>query len=116
MTITHEMSLTDARKWLAPVPDDKLFYCVNGEVYRTLHDLHEGLRRMQDEHFSYHCNDVKQDFSNWVRDVIEDARLADELQKCRARTEAGEIVRKELERARAAENRPALRQAAHLRR
>ena len=111
MTTTQAGAQVEARKWLAPVPDDKLFYCVNGEVYRTLQDLHEGLQRMRDDDFVYHSNDVKQDFSNWVWDVIEDARLAEELQTCRTHAEAGEAVRRELDRAHAAEKTPALSHA-----
>lgn len=99
MVTTQATTLAQAQKGLAAAPEDKVFRCVNGEVYRTLQDMESGLLRMTDEHYTYHCNDVKQDFSTWVRDVFGDANLAEQLRMCHARPEAARAVHDAIEKA-----------------
>ena len=73
-------------------------YCCNGEVYRNVRDLEAGLERMRDDYFAYHANPEKNDFSKWVKDVIDDGYLAAQLAACRTREEALEVVTKRLAR------------------
>jgi predicted ATPase len=47
---------------------------------------------MTDEIYDYHSNLIKHDFSNWIRDVIEDEELADELERAASRLEAAECI------------------------
>lgn len=70
VTAFEQVTRNQALRWLGDVPTDKVFYCCNGEVYRNLSELESALERMQDEHFVYHVNVEKNDFSNWVRHVI----------------------------------------------
>ncbi len=72
---------TVARQWLAEVPPDKTFWCADGRVLKSLPELEIALKEMSEETFRYHCNEAKSDFSNWVRDVIGDEKLARDLQK-----------------------------------
>jgi hypothetical protein len=50
------------------------------------------LGNMTDETFSYHVNQEKNDFSNWVRDIIEDVKLAKDIAKIKNRQEAIKVV------------------------
>ncbi len=69
----------EALKMLANAPDDKVFWVRDGKVIRNLNELANALATMSEETFTYHCNAAKCDFTNWVRDVIGDLKLADDL-------------------------------------
>jgi hypothetical protein len=81
-----------AEKKLARVPEHYVFYCCDGGVYGDLEELAAGLAAMTDEAFAYHSNREKQDFCNWVRDVIEDIELANDLAMAASRMEAADCV------------------------
>ena len=75
-------------KLLVRVPAQYVFYCRDGSVFADLRELAEGLQAMSDETFAYHSNLEKRDFSNWVRDVIGDEELANDLAKASNRLQA----------------------------
>ena len=77
-----------AAKLLAKVPQEYVFWCHDGGVFTDIYDLVEGLKTMSDETFAYHSNLEKHDFSNWIRDMMEDGELADALAAAADRTEA----------------------------
>jgi hypothetical protein len=80
------------KKKLARVPEQYIFYCCNGSIFRDMAELAAGLAAMTDDAFAYHSNLEKQDFSNWVRDIIEDIELAEALAVARSRHEAANCV------------------------
>ena len=82
----------DARKFLAQVPEQNVFRCNDGHVLRDVHELKEALAMMSDQTFYYHSNDIKKDFSNWIRDVVGDEKLAQTLESIRDREQANRIV------------------------
>jgi hypothetical protein len=77
---------------LAKVPVEYVFWSHDGRIFTGLAELAEGLKTMSDENFSYHSNLEKHDFSNWVRDVIGDERLADALARASDRFEAAAYI------------------------
>ena len=77
-----------AAKLLAKVPQEYVFWCHDGGVFTDIYDLIEGLKAMSDETFAYHSNLEKHDFSNWIRDIMEDGELADALAAAADKTEA----------------------------
>ena len=81
-----------AAKMLADVPEDKRFYCSDGKVLKNLVELNMALVEMSDAIFSYHSNKEKTDFSNWVKDVVGDEKLARDLCKGVARAKAAKAV------------------------
>ena len=82
----------DIRRFLADVPEEYVFWCNDGQAFKNLRELNHGLNTMTDETFAYHVNMEKNDFSNWVRDIIGDYELAKELEKVRDRSKAAKIV------------------------
>lgn len=70
-----------AQKWLGDVPEDKRFWCSNGQVFSNLQELERALEGMSEETFRYHSNAEKNDFASWVQDVIGDDKLAQDLRK-----------------------------------
>lgn len=81
-----------ARSWLGDVSQDRVFWCQDGRALKNLDELAAALREMAEETFRYHAAGDKNDFSNWVRDVIGDATLAKELQKAITRSTAAQKV------------------------
>lgn len=86
------ISKADAEKLLARVPEEYVFWCHDGRTLRDMPELGEALSAMSDETFAYHSNAEKQDFSNWVRDIIGDEKLAGDLAKASSRSQAAKQV------------------------
>jgi hypothetical protein len=81
-----------ARQRLGDVAEDKQFWCQNGQVFKNLHDMEIAFGQMGDDTFRYHASEAKNDFSNWVRDVIGDEKLAGDLQKSTTPTQTGKAI------------------------
>ena len=87
-----KVSKQDAEKLLADVAEDRSFWCNDGQVFRNMRDLADGLSKMSDQTFAYHSNEEKRDFSNWLKDVIEDEKLAEDLESSAPRKQAARLV------------------------
>jgi hypothetical protein len=77
---------------LGNVPEDKQFWSNDGQSFKNLLELKEGLQKMTDETFRYHVNESKNDFSTWVMDVISDEKLAGDLKKSATRIQSAKSV------------------------
>jgi len=87
-----EMSKKTAKKLLADVPHEHAFRFHDGRILRNLGELGEALKTMKKDTFAFHANAQKNDFSNWVRDVIGDQKLARDLDRSSDRTQAARKV------------------------
>ena len=56
---------------------------IDGASFANIMDLAKALDTMNDDVFYYHVTDWKNDFSNWVRDVFEEAELAEKLMEAK---------------------------------
>jgi len=79
-------------KLLVKVPEEHAFWCHDGSIFRDMKELAEGLVKMPDEVFAYHANPEKNDFSNWVRNVLEDEILANNLATTSIKAQAAWFV------------------------
>ena len=86
------LTKSSAKKLLADVPEDKRFWVSDGRSLRNMAELEAALKQMSDETYSYHVNEEKCDFSTWVRDVIGDDELADNLENAKTRSQAARYV------------------------
>jgi hypothetical protein len=91
---TGRITKEQAKKFLAPVPEQNVFWCNDGNVLRDIRQLGEALAMMSDQTFSYHSNGKKKDFSKWIRDVVGDEKLAQALELAPDREQAAGIVEK----------------------
>lgn len=86
------ISETDARNMLANVPEEYVFRCCDGTVFSDMNDLWNALSSMSEETFAFHANPAKNDFGNWVQDIILDSKLARDLYKAKSRVQASRSV------------------------
>ena len=82
----------DVAKLLSKVPEEYIFWCQDGHVFRNMSELGEALASMSDETFTFHSNSEKNDFANWVRDIIGDGKLARDLARSQNRAQAAKKV------------------------
>jgi len=81
-----------AEERLGNVSPEKQFWCHDGRYLKNLQELEAALEQMTEETFHYHVNENKNDFSNWVRDVIKDEKLSRDLQKTATRAQAAKSL------------------------
>jgi hypothetical protein len=86
------MTKSVAEEMLEDVPKEKRFWCRDGQVLRNMQELETALKEMTEGAFRYHSNETKNDFSNWVRDVIGDEKLARDLLRSGTRAQAAKSV------------------------
>ena len=87
-----KISKEEANRRLGDVPDGKLFWCHDGKLIKNLGELEKALNDMSDETFHYHASEGRNDFSNWVRDVVGDNKLANDLSRAKSRIQASKAV------------------------
>jgi hypothetical protein len=87
-----KISKEEAARRLGDVADDKCFWCHDGRFLRNLGELGEALNDMSDETFHYHSGEEKSDFSQWIREVVGDEKLANDLSKAKSRSQASRAV------------------------
>lgn len=82
---------------LDEIMGDKRFFVCDGTVIKNLEELEDYLKKMSYEDYNYHVSDEKNDFSNWIKDVIFDEELA-ELIRDKSKTVASIIIRKKIDK------------------
>lgn len=83
----------DAKKALGDVAVEKRFYCVDSCIYNRLEDMANCLEHINEDLFRHHVTPSHNDFSNWVRDVLNDDKLAEDLSKSPNAEDSARIVR-----------------------
>jgi hypothetical protein len=63
-----------------------------GCTSKNLAELSVCLSHISPDVFNHHVNGTKNDFSNWIRDVLGDGTLADDLSEITKPTEAAKMV------------------------
>ena len=74
-------AMADTKGYLADVPQEYVFWCCDGQILKNLKELRDAFAVMTEDTFAYHVNAAKNDFHNWVRDIIKDEDLASDLLK-----------------------------------
>ncbi len=82
----------EAARILGDVSGDRRFFCHDGCVASNLQQLADCLSHISEESYNHHVTSEKNDFSNWVRDVFGDVRLANELARSRNKDDAARIL------------------------
>jgi hypothetical protein len=77
-------------------PEHKAFNATNGQVYRNYAELLDGLKRMDDPAFDHHTNKDGNHFTNWVRHVWSDDKLARDFEQNPTRMRMAQSVARRL--------------------
>ena len=72
------------------------FYVCNGAVLKDMSGLLSELKSMDDLTFLYHVNNEKNDFYNWVKEVLKDETLASKINKAKKKAEMISAVEQRL--------------------
>ena len=81
-------------KQLNDVPKEHNFKLNSGRRIKNLYELGMHLAVMHDSTFEHHVNDEKNDFKNWVFDIVQDKHLADRILKAKTREDMAKVVEK----------------------
>ncbi|MBM3157705.1 MAG: hypothetical protein FJ004_10545 [Chloroflexi bacterium] len=87
-----EMTKSEVNKLLSDVPDDRRFWSCDGQQLKNMSELETYLKAVSHDTFHYHVNESKNDFGNWVRDVMGDEKLSQALQKSKTQAQAARCV------------------------
>jgi len=87
----------DAARWfLRPIEGPECFWVNNGPIVRSLEELATAIRDMKKEIFLHHVNKDKNDFKEWIDEVIGDIKLSHEMQKSRSRRNIMQVLNSRL--------------------
>ncbi|MFH1049215.1 MAG: hypothetical protein V1732_06150 [Patescibacteria group bacterium] len=76
------------KKELINADDANLFWVNGNGALRNINELAESLKTMSEETFAHHVNAEKNDFVNWVREILLDKKLAADLKRSKTRSVA----------------------------
>ncbi|NQV09340.1 FAD-dependent oxidoreductase [Candidatus Woesearchaeota archaeon] len=68
------------------------FYTKDGKVLKDISGLIKELKSMSYNSFNHHVNQEKNDFANWIRDIIKEEKLANSISKSHSKKEILEIL------------------------
>lgn len=75
---------------------EECFWTTDGSVLENLHELHIAFGSMDDEVFLHHVSLQKNDFADWVEQVLDDAMCAAALRKAKKPASAASVLIKHL--------------------
>ena len=73
---------------------DQRFFVINGHILSRLDELSSALKSMDYDTYTYHVNGDKNDFSQWVSDVLLNKALAAKLAKAKNKDEMANLIEK----------------------
>jgi len=83
----------DAARVLSDAGGAKRFFCHDGCISENLQQLADCLSNMSDDSYRHHVTPLKNDFSNWIRDVFGDDKLANYFTGSSNGTEASKVIK-----------------------
>ena len=63
------------------VAQENAFFLQNGKVLNSVRELYDEIHKMPESVFFHHVTPERNDFSNWVKDVVGDKTLAGKIAK-----------------------------------
>ena len=82
----------DPKRLLVYASEGNTFWLNNGEILNSLISLHDALAEMDKDLYSYHVNDLKHDFADWVEHVLCDIHCANDLREAKTAKGAKTVV------------------------
>jgi len=85
-----------ARKRLPDVAEEHTFLANDGQVLKNLSHLPPALQKMSQDTFAHHVNAERNDFANWIKDVMGENKLADEVRNFKSKSALMKAVQAKL--------------------
>ncbi|MBU1976303.1 MAG: hypothetical protein KKG59_07925 [Nanoarchaeota archaeon] len=82
---------------------EQAFYCRDGKVVKNLEDLSQSLKEMNDDEFSHHVNQYKNDFAVWISNVLKDEELTSKVKPCLTKQDVLLVIDEKLMRVQVSE-------------
>ena len=82
----------EATRALSDAPMENHFWVCDGRVLKNLYELRSAMRKMKKDIYSHHATDERNDFSNWVKDIMGDTKLAGDLSKAESKRAAINVL------------------------
>src|SRR3989338_3692367 len=90
------MEKEEAQRILRDVNPEQCFWVNNGPVLKNLDELYKALSEMSKDAFKHHVNKEKNDFSSWIRDILGDQKLAEDIAKAKSKSAIAAKVKQRL--------------------
>ncbi len=84
-------------KRLKNVPSDKAFHVYGGGVIHNIYQLADALSSLSEKSFRHHISQGRNDFATWVKDVLEDGKLASSLSSSKSKSSMARAVKKRID-------------------
>jgi hypothetical protein len=81
---------------LGEAPQEMEFYLSDGRRLKSVFELVDALEHMSEDMFKEHVNEMKNDFSSWMKDVFKEPNVAKEMKKIQDRIETQKVLMKKL--------------------
>ena len=69
----------------AEISPERYFVMCDGRQVKDYKELADVLQLINDDMFSYHVNDTKNDFANWINDVFKEDDLSKKIRNVHSR-------------------------------
>lgn len=89
-----EVTITQKKRGV--VPEEFHFHLHDGRKLKSILELIDAFDDMSDETFKHHVNEHRNDFANWVCDVMKEDKLAKDLRSVNSKLEAQNKLLKHL--------------------
>lgn len=80
------------KKILGEAPEEHRFVVADGRKLKNIMELADALETMSEEVFRHHANDIRNDFSSWVKDIFYDHSMAEDIARAKNKLEAQVVV------------------------
>src|SRR3989338_6705055 len=74
------------------LPEHHYFFLKTGESIKSLTELQQKIAWIDQDTFSHHVNDYKNDFANWIKEVLKDAELAEKVKAIKTREDLQNLL------------------------
>ncbi len=86
------------RRVLKNAGSDKAFWLKNGQMIINLKELFDSVNQMSDLDFEYHVNKEKNDFVNWIKNVLGEEDLAKKMVRYKSKLPFISILKYHIEK------------------
>ena len=94
--MAKKLTAEQAESFLRQLDTEKSFWVNNGAVLTNLEEFSNELQSIEPEQFSHHVTREKNDFANWISEVIGDQTLARTLSRAKTPRTVAQTVDKRL--------------------